>query len=111
MSFEKKRILRSLAPAFCVTLGLVACGDDVETEANDTTNVSEEDFSIETNYTQSGKRILVLKNGSWIYSIMRSFCDGPDLVDITRHDAPTRSDGHRACRDGRLTPEDFEIER
>jgi hypothetical protein len=104
---------RMLATVLVVSLGLTACGSS--DEGDNPAEVRTSGIEVAAEYFEDGTRIVRLKDDGNYYSDIYGRCDGLDLVEQTRWNdsgagnAITRSVGHTACADGRLTPEDFAI--
>ena len=120
MSFERG-LMRVIAPAFALAIGLAACGDTDDpspsknTESGTTTN--DGDVKVVHIYTPSGKRITNYEAAldSVVFDRTLAYCDGTDLVEMPNGiyentSSIERSAEHSACRDGVLTESDFDLE-
>lgn len=104
-----ERLVRKIAIGASLTLasiaGLTACSSD--SAPDPTTQI---DFEVEHVYTPDGQRVSTIATP--IPTRVTAFCDGADFVELARlQTGPgisiSRSVGHAACVDGRLSPFDF----
>ena len=101
---------------------LSACGSDGTTEAAPAPTgpiISDEGHDVKEIYYTNGDRRLHFQDGyGRTLTDIYQHCDGHDLVEQTYQNVydrgasgndMSRTVGHAACADGRLTPEDFAL--
>jgi hypothetical protein len=118
---RQRRIATSLT-LIAGALSIAGCGEAAQVSTDKSTKPKNPPEAISYKYTDDGKRIATYNDGvngvlegHWMQSIY-SFCEGNDLLDQlgawdTAGGSISRSPNHPACDDGRLTAEDFKIER
>jgi hypothetical protein len=117
---SERKVLQRSALGILLAIGISACGG---AEDDGTTKASSKDIiPHEAEYPGNGSRIIRFtgttkdsENRFQFPSDILQICDGADLVEISLGSqnypagAISRSTLHPACKDGGLTPSDFEV--